>query len=91
MNQLYSLDEKEIKKFIDHINNNIRDIIIDIYSSKYYKDVLNTLKEKDKEYIVKRNKAFENNKLLEFITKSRKDDKYFKLTPVIMYYGDNNS
>ena len=91
MNQLYSLDEKEIKKFINHINNNIRNIIIDIFSSKYYKDVLNTLKEKDRDYILKRNKAFENNKLLEFITKSRKDDNYFKLTPVIMYYGDNNS
>lgn len=91
MNQLYSLDEKEIKKFIDHINTNIRDIIIDIFSSKYYKDVLNTLKEKDRDYILKRNKAFEKNKLLEFIIKSRKDDKYFKLTPVIMYYGDNNS
>ena len=40
----------------------------------------------------KKNKAFEDNKLEDFIKKTRKKNEVFKLTPMIIYYGneDNN-
>jgi hypothetical protein len=87
MNQLYSIDEKDLKDFIKHIDDNIKDIMIEIFNSKYYREVLDTLNEEDKNYILKRNKSFESNKLLEFIIKSRKDKSFFKLNPPIIYYG----
>ena len=87
INQLYSIDEKDLKDFIKHIDDNIKDIMIEIFNSKYYREVLDTLNEEDKNYILKRNKSFESNKLLEFIIKSRKDKSFFKLNPPIIYYG----
>lgn len=87
LNQLYSLDEKELSLFIKSINDNIRKIIIDIFSNKKYKEMLDTLKKQDKEFIEKRNKAYMNNKLELFVKKAIKNDNYFKLSAQIIYYG----
>ena len=61
--------------------------MIEIFNSKYYREVLDTLNEEDKNYILKRNKAFESNEILEFIIKARKVKSFFKLNPPIIYYG----
>ena len=90
INQLYSIDENEISNVTDYINKNLKDTLLDIFNNPRYKRLLNDLKEENKKYIEDRNKAFEDNKLDKFIKKARKDDNYFKLTPAIIYYGDNN-
>ena len=89
MNQLYTIDEKEINNFLKYIMNNIKDIIIDIFNNKRYKELLSNLSEEHKTYIEERNKAFLNNELEKFIIKAKKKEDYFKLTPPIIYYGEN--
>ena len=89
LNQLYTIDEKEIKTFLKYITDNLKDVIIDIFNNKRYIELLSNLSEKHKTYIEERNKAFLNNELEKFIIKARKKDDYFKLTPPIIYYGEN--
>lgn len=87
INQLYTIEEKELKKFIDYVDKNIKEIIIDVFKNENYLKVLDTLKEEDKEYINKRNKALKDSKLEEFIIDARNNNNYFKITPSIIYYG----
>ena len=89
LNPLYSIEEKEIKKNIEYINDHIKDIVLDIFQNKKYKETILNLKKEHKEFIEERNKAFEKNKLADFILKARKNNDYFKLTPPIIYYGEN--
>lgn len=89
MNQLYSIDESELKQFIDYIYDNIFDIVSCIFSSNRYNSVIDGLKdEKNIKYIKDRNKSFNKKKLFEFIVDARKKSNYFKLTPSIIYYGE---
>ena len=90
INQLYTIDEKEISNVTEYINKNLKETLLDIFNNPKYKRLLNDLKDEDKKYIEERNKAFEENKLDKYIKKARKDNNYFKLTPSIIYYGDNN-
>ena len=87
INQLYTIDEKELKNFINYVNKNIKEIVLKIFENEEYLRILDTLKDNDKEYIIKRNKAFKEGKLEKFILDARKKKKYFKLTPPIIYYG----
>ena len=86
-NQLYDLEEKDLKEYIDYIYNNAYDLVCDIFSNKKYCEVLECLDKEEKDYIVKRNKSFEERNLNEYIAKARKSKDYFKLTPPIIYYG----
>jgi len=88
LNQLYNIDKREIKDFINYINENIKDIVIEIFENVNYKDMLNKLSSKHRKYIQERNKAFINNKLEEYIINARKTDSYFLLTPPIIYFGE---
>ena len=88
LNQLYTIDEKEISNFIQYINKNLKDVILDIFNNKRYLEMLNSLDEKERQYIEERNKSYKNNKLEEFIKKARKKDDFFKITPPIIYYGN---
>ncbi len=89
-NQLYTVKDEEMDEFIDYVINNLYDVIVSVFESKYYGEMVNKLKEDNKKYIQERNEAFKNKKLTEFIRKARKKKDYFVLTPVIIYYGDNN-
>lgn len=89
INQLYTIDENEIDNYIKYINKNLKFIIIDMFNNSLYKNRIENLKSLDlKEYIIKRNKAFEKGELNKFIKKARKNSSYSKLTPPIIYYGD---
>ena len=89
INQLYTIDENEIDNYIKYINENLKSIIIDMFNNSLYKNRIDNLKSLDlKEYIIKRNKAFEKGELNKFIKKVRKNSSYSKLTPPIIYYGD---
>lgn len=89
INQLYTIDESEIDEYVKYINDKLKSIILDIFNNKLYKARIDSLKTSDlKEYIIKRNKALEDGELTKFIKDVRKNDKYCKLTPPIMYYGD---
>lgn len=90
INQLYTIDDEEIENYVKYMTTNLKNIILDTFNNSLYKERLNTLKTKElKDYIVKRNKAFEKGTLTKFIKNARKDDKYYKLTPPIIYYGEN--
>lgn len=90
INQLYTIDEEEIDNYVKYMTTNLKDIMLDTFNNSLYKERLNTLKTKElKDYIVKRNKAFEKGTLTKFIKNARKEDKYYKLTPPIIYYGEN--
>lgn len=90
INQLYTIDEEEIDNYVKYMTTNLKNIMLDTFNNSLYKERLNTLKTKElKDYIVKRNKAFEKGTLTKFIKNARKEDKYYKLTPPIIYYGEN--
>ena len=86
-NQLYELDESDLKDYINYIYDNSFELVSGIFSTKQYSDVLNNLDKKEKEYIVQRNDAYNNHELYDFIINARKSKDYFKLTPSIIYYG----
>ena len=90
INQLYTIDEEEIDNYVKYITKNLKDIMLDTFNNSLYKERINTLKTKEfQEYIIKRNKALEKGNLTKFIKDARKDNKYYKLTPPIIYYGEN--
>lgn len=87
INQLYTIEEKELKEFINYFSKELKDVALEIFDSEEYNRVLDTLKESDKDYIIRRNKSFKEGKLESFILDSRKNNNYFKLTPPIIYHG----
>ena len=87
---MYTIDEEEIDNYVKYITKNLKDIMLDTFNNSLYKERINTLKTKEfQEYIIKRNKALEKGNLTKFIKDARKDNKYYKLTPPIIYYGEN--
>ena len=89
INQLYSIEESEIDKYIESIYKNLYNICLDVFDSQYYKKMLNSLSDKELvDFIDNRNKALKSKKLRDFILKSRKKNNIKKLSPAIIYYGD---
>lgn len=85
-NQLYTIDDNELDTFIKKVNE-IKNIIQNIFNSKCYGDMLNTINNKKMvEYIKERNKEFNNNNLSRFI-KNVRNKEYYKLTAPIIYFG----
>lgn len=85
-NQLYTIDDNELDTFIKKVNE-IKNIIQNIFNSKCYEDMLNTINNKKMvEYIKERNKEFNNNNLSHFI-KNVRNKEYYKLTAPIIYFG----
>ncbi len=88
INQLYNLDKKDRKDFIKVIYRELYNIMIDIFESTNYEEMLKKIHKKENvKYIKERNKSFIEKKLEEFIVNK---DNYYKLTPYIIYYGDEN-
>ncbi len=88
MNQLYTIEEKELKNYIDYIEKNIKDLMLEIFQNEKYQDTINQLSKKDRDYIIRRNAALKTNKLLSFIKEVRKTKKYYKISPGVIYYGN---
>ena len=82
-NQLYDLSKKEKEEMIKYLYNNFYDEVLDMFSNKYYIEMLNKLDKDDKEYIINRNKAFKEKKLSDFL----KNKDSFKLNSLIIYFG----
>lgn len=88
-NQLYTIDEMEIEAYIKYIYSNLKTVIMEIFNNELYRKRIEELKTEElKKYIIKRNKEFEKGNLKKYIIDARKNKKYYKLTPPIMYYGD---
>ena len=88
INQLYNLDKKDRKDFIKVIYRELYNIMIDIFESTNYEEMLKKIHKKENvKYIKERNKSFIEKKLEEFIVNK---NNYYKLTPYIIYYGDEN-
>lgn len=83
-NQLYDLDKKEKEEMMKYIYDNFYEEALEIFSNKYYLEMVNKLDKKKKEYITKRNKAFKDKKMLNVLN----DKDSFKLDASIIYYGD---
>ena len=75
----------ELLRFEVDLENNITNI----FDSKYYQKLLDSLDKNMKNYLIKRNMSFKEKKLLRFI-KENKNDKY-KLNAYIVYYGKKKS
>ena len=88
-NQLYELNGEDLEKFIKYVYDNLYKIITNIFDSKYYQKLLDSLDKNMKNYLIKRNMSFKEKKLLRFI-KENKNDKY-KLNAYIVYYGKKKS
>ena len=89
MNQLYTIDDKELSKYIKYIYDKDYEIICKIFESRFYKKMLENTKKETQGYIIKRNKAFKEKKLEKYIKDVRKSNNYKKITPPIVYYGEN--
>ena len=87
INPLYELEEKELKDCIKYIEKELKDIMLDIFNNNKYKETIELLDEEEKKYINKRNQMFKDGKLEKIIIEARKNNKYYKLTPGVMYYG----
>lgn len=88
INQLYNLDKKDRKDFIKVIYRDLYNIMIDIFESTNYEEMLKKIHKKENvKFIKERNKSFIEKKLEEFIVNK---NNYYKLTPYIIYYGDEN-
>ena len=83
-NQLYDLSNKEKDEMIKYLYNNFYEEAQEIFSNKYYQEMLDKLSDSKKEYIIKRNKAFKDKKLNTIL----KDKDTTKLTASIIYFGD---
>ena len=88
INQLYDLDKKDRKEFIKVIYHELYNIMNNIFESTNYEEMLKKLHKKDNiKYIKERNKSIIEKKLEDFLNNKKN---YYKLTPYIIYYGDEN-
>lgn len=90
-NQLYNLDKKELKSFIDHYYANIKEISDLLFkNNEFVNDIINLFDEGTKEYIFKRNKAIINNQLYEFIINAINNNNYKIITAAMILYNIDN-
>lgn len=88
INPLYDLEEDEMLNSIKLIDKELKKILKDIINSKYYKEMLERLEDKEKaKFLKNRNKAINNNKFKEFVIEQRKTKKYQKLSAYEIIYG----
>lgn len=87
INKLYDIPEEEITTYTKYLNKNLKKIMLDVFSSERYKQMLEKLPKKYKEYIEKRNKAIKSNRLAKFIKDAREKNEYYIITHSIIYYG----
>ena len=85
INQIYEKKPKELDEYINYVYENIYDIMKQIFSKKYYLEMVNSLDENKKEYIINRNESFIEKKLKNFL-KEKKEP--VKLNAPIIYFGD---
>ena len=84
-NQMYELNDNYLDEFINYVYNNLYEVILDVFNSKYYLKMLSTLDSDMTHYIAERNEFFKNKKIKNFI--KLKSDKKMKLNAYIIYYG----
>jgi glycosyltransferase involved in cell wall biosynthesis len=84
-NQIFSLSNKEKDNYIKVIYNDFYDNALNIINNKYYEEMVNKLSDDKKDYIVKRNKALKEKKLIEFYKNNKNE---VKLDAMTIYYGD---
>ena len=83
-NQLYDLETEEKKKMTKYLYDNFYNEILDIFSNKYYQEMINNLSDKKCKFIKSRNKAFINKKLDTIF----ENNDIVKLDAPIIYFGD---
>lgn len=89
MNQLYDMDELELKKYTKYIYENVYEILVEVFDSNYYKSMLNKLNNLElANFIKERNEAFKNKKIEQFVKDKKKNNNIYKLTPATVLYGD---
>lgn len=87
INPIYNIiDKKELKKYLDYMNENFLDTLKDIFNNNFYINMINNLSEDKKNFIELRNNAIINNKFYKFINDN---NNIIKLNPSIIYFGDN--
>ncbi len=89
LNQLYDINDYELKDFIGYVYDNLYDVIVGVFKNNYYLNMLNNISSSKSKYIMERNKAFTDKKLFKFISSMRKSKQYYRLNAPIIYFGEN--
>ncbi len=91
INVLYKLQEKDRNDMIDYMMKNVKDIMMDIFESSYYNEMLDKLSDKKKEYLLLRNSNIKNDKLKSFLSKRIKEKDFITISPSEMLYEEKKT
>ena len=85
INQIYDLDSIKRCDYINYMYDKIYSVLKEMFSNKYYIEMIEKLSTDKKEYILNRNSAIICKKLDEFIKDNK--EKYYKLSAQTIYFN----
>lgn len=90
-NQIYNLNDKELKEYCEYYYLKINDISNLLFQNNtYVNNVINQFDKETKDYIIKRNKAIIDKKLYTYVKKAIKEKEYKIITAAMILYNIDN-
>lgn len=90
-NQIYNLNDKELKEYCEYYYLKINDISNLLFQNNaYVNDVINQFDKETKDYIIKRNKSIIDKKLYTYVKKAIKEKEYKIITAAMILYNIDN-
>lgn len=90
-NQIYNLNDKELKEYCVYYYLKINDISNLLFQNNtYVNNVINQFDKETKDYIIKRNKAIIDKKLYTYVKKAIKEKEYKIITAAMILYNIDN-
>lgn len=90
-NQIYKLNDKELKEYCEYYYLKINDISNLLFQNNtYVNNVINQFDKETKDYIIKRNKAIIDKKLYTYVKKAIKEKEYKIITAAMILYNIDN-
>ena len=87
INPMYDMEDYELKKYIEYIQEKSTNLLHSIYNNTFVMDKINEFPLEIKTYIINRNKAIFNNSLFNFISKAKASKKFYRISAPDIYYG----
>lgn len=90
-NQIYKLNDKELKEYCEYYYLKINDISNLLFQNNtYVNNVINQFDKETKDYIIKRNKSIIDKKLYTYVKKAIKEKEYKIITAAMILYNIDN-
>lgn len=90
-NQIYNLNDKELKEYCEYYYLKINDISNLLFQNNtYVNNVINQFDKETKDYIIKRNKSIIDKKLYTYVKKAIKEKEYKIITAAMILYNIDN-